>query len=188
MALPRCDMRKILLAALAVLSFIASAQAQRAIVTPQASFSRPANTITYTSGNAVTNSTTTASVLALPFTFSQNAGQPAYIRRVTIKKSGTGVTAPNFRLHLFNVQPTPLSSDNIIISMPSTGYFCSMDVSMFTTDPFVDGNVGIGVPNNGSECGVIPTATTIWGLMEARGAYAPASAEVFTITLEAYFP
>lgn len=182
-------MRKILLAAAAAFALIAPALAQRALITPSVSFTRPSDTITYTIGDGVLNSTTTASALAMPFTLSGISGQGTYVRRALIKKTTTGVVAPNFRLHLFTSQPLLASGDNTPLSITtSTGYFCSIDVNMFTTTPFLDGNYGIGAPNSGSECAVLPPTTLIYGVMEARGAYVPGSAEVFTVTLEAYTP
>jgi hypothetical protein len=52
------------------------------------------------------------------------------------------------------------------------------------------GAVGVGVPVTGAEINFTltqpQTNVTLYGLLEAKGAYTPASAEVFTVTLEAY--
>ncbi len=158
------------------------------IVASVATFTRPADTTTYASGDLVADTTTAASVTPLSWNIVTPPKGGAFIRRVNIRKTSTGVVAPNFRLHLFTTSPTSAVGDNGVYSSTSVGWFCDMDVNMFTTDPFSDGNAGIGVPNNGAECAVVPTASTIYGLLEARGAYVPTNSEAFTVTLEVYGP
>lgn len=158
------------------------------IATPTVSFTRPTDTNAYTIGDLVANDTSAALVTPMSWSVVALQRDGAYIRRARIKKTTTGVTAPNFRLHLFTTSPTVTNGDNGAYSSISTGWFCDIDVNMFTTTPFSDGSGGIGVPNSGSECAVLPTLQTIYGLLEARGAYAPGNAEVFTVVLEVYEP
>lgn len=159
------------------------------ILLPTANFTRPADTTAYTAGDMVANSTTAGSVVPMSLTVNSVSGRKVYLRRVVLKKSTTGVTAPNFRVHFYTASPTIASGDNAAYSTTLSGHFCDMDVNMLTTDIFSDGNDGIGTPNNGAECAVAPTTTTVFALIEARGAYAPGNAEVFTITqLETYEP
>ena len=42
----------------------------------------------------------------------------------------------------------------------------------------------VGAPGAGSEISFVAAATTIYGLLEARAAYTPASGETFTCELE----
>ncbi len=164
------------------------AEQQMAIATPVSVFTRPADTTTYGSGDLVANSTTAASVVPMSWSIVTPPKGGAFIRRANIRKSSIGVVAPNFRLHLFTTSPTSAVGDNGVYSSTSVGWFCDLDVNMYTTDPFFDGNGGIGVPNNGAECAVVPTASTIYGLLEARGAYVPTNGEAFSVTLEVYGP
>ncbi len=179
----------LLLSLLVVLLSTPSWAVQRlAIATPSALFNRPFDTTTYASGELVANSTTAANVVPMSWNIVTPPKGGAFIRRVNIRKQSLGVVAPNFRLHLFTTSPTVTNGDNGTYASTSVGWFCDMDVNMYTTDPFSDANAGIGVPNNGSECAVLPTANTIYGLLEARGAYVPQSGELFTVTLEVYGP
>ena len=160
------------------------------IILPTANFTRPANTTPYVSGQLLGNSTTAGSVVPMSLTVNSVSGRKVYIRRVVLKKSTTGVTAPNFRIHLYTASPTIASGDGAAYSTTQSGHFCDLDVNMYTvTAIFSDGNDGIGTPNNGAECAVAPTTTTVFALIEARGAYAPGNAEVFTVAqLETYEP
>lgn len=158
------------------------------ITNPSANFTRPGDTNAYTIGDLIANNTAAGSVTPLSWTVNQTAAQGVYIRRVILRKSTTGVTAPQFRLHLYTASPTVTNGDNGAFSSTLSGSFCDLDVNMYTTNPYSDGNEGIGAPNTGGECGVVPSAQTVYGLLEARGAYAPGTSEVFTAVLEVYQP
>lgn len=148
------------------------------------SFTRPADTTAYASGDIVANSTTAGSVVPLNFpNVSNGIGRTVQIRRVRIVKSGTSVTNASFRVHLFNVLPTVGSGDNAAISI-STGaakYLGQVDVTVGQT--FGDG--AFGAATTEINCHPVGGATTLYGLLECRGAYTPGNAEVFTISLEA---
>jgi hypothetical protein len=52
---------------------------------------------------------------------------------------------------------------------------------------FTDGAAGQGTPVNGNEINfLLASGQIIYGLLEARAAYAPANAEVFTAAIEVY--
>jgi hypothetical protein len=148
-----------------------------------AKFTRPADTTAYASGDLVANSTTAGSVAPMTFAFaSLSANGSINIRRVRVNKSGATVTNASFRVHMFNVLPTVSSGDNaaIAIATGAAGYIGQVDVTVSQT--FTDGASGA------TTCDLItlPVAggNDIYGLVEARGAYTPASAEVITVKLE----
>ncbi len=149
-----------------------------------ATVTRPADTTAYASGDLVANSTTAGSVTPMQFTVAQWAGGTGMIRRARIRKTGTSITNASFRLHLYNVSPTPANGDNGAFSTnQAANYVGALDVTM--TQAFTDGASGNGVPLVGSEINFdLPSGTVLFGLLEARGAYTPASAEVFTVELE----
>lgn len=146
---------------------------------PSASVTRPADTTAYASGDLVANSTTAGSVVPLAFYgATRGPGLGAQIRRARVGKSGTSVTNATFRLHLFTASPTVGSGDNAAISI-STGaanYLGQIDVTV--GQAFGDGAAGQATTE------INFATSTLYGLLEARGAYTPASAEVFTVTLE----
>lgn len=154
--------------------------------TPQTSFTRPADTTAYTSADLVANSVTAGSVVPLSFTIDPGGGGGNYfIRRARLKKSGTGVTNASFRLHLYLSSPTAANGDNAAWSTTESAYIGSFDITI--DKAFTDGAKGVGAPLVGSEVHFnIPPSGIVYGLVEARGAYTPTSAEVFTATLEAY--
>ena len=150
-----------------------------------ATFTRPADTNVYASGDLVSNNTVAGSVVPLSFP----VGKPVFpIRRVKIKKSGTVVTSAQFRLHLYTSSPTSANGDNGVWSTTESGYLGFVDVTI--DKAFSDGAAGHGAPSLGQEInanvnGIAQTgAFTIYGLLEARAAYTPTSGEIFTVSLE----
>lgn len=147
-----------------------------------ANFVRPADTTAYASGDLVANSTTAGSVTPMSFAVAREAGLGGMIRRARIRKTGTGVTNALFRLHLYSSSPTPSNGDNgAWLTNQAANYIGAIDISV--DKAFTDGAAGNGVPGVGSEINF--TSDTIYGLLEVRGAYAPASGETFTVSLEA---
>ncbi len=143
-----------------------------------ASFTRPADITAYASGDQVANSTTAGSVVAMSFVHPPRNTQ---IRRLRLRKSTTGVTNASFRVHLFNVAPTVSAGDNaaMVIATGAAGYLGQVDIVM--AQSFTDGGVGLATTEINT-FGV----TTIYALLEARAAYTPGSAEVFTLAIEAH--
>jgi hypothetical protein len=153
-----------------------------------ANFTRPADTTAYASGDLVANSTTAASVVPMNFTVARINDATGMIRRVRVKKSTTTTTNASFRVHLYQNDPsasTGISNgDNGAWLTKEAGYLGSCDVTI--DKAFSDAAEGVGVPNNGTEVNFKPTsgAQTVYALLEARAAYTPGNAEVFTVTLE----
>lgn len=148
--------------------------------TAQARFTRPADITAYADGDAVANSTTAGSVT--PLTFS-GVG-PGEIVRAGIIKSGVSVTNASFRLHLFsNGTITAANGDNAAFSTnKAANYLGSFDITVGRA--FTDGAAGYGVPTSGQGSSMPVVQDLIYGLLEAKGAYTPASAEVFTVALD----
>ncbi len=156
------------------------------IALPEASFTRPADTTAYASGDLVANSTTAASVAMMQFGVVRRDGKPVQVRAARIRKSGTSTTNAQFRLHLYARTVLPANGDNGAWSTPGAAVYCgAIDVTL--DKAFTDGAQGRGVPAAGSEITFRGSLSgmVIFGLLEARAAYTPDSAEVFTVTLEA---
>lgn len=148
---------------------------------------RPANTTAYASGDIVANSTTAGSVNALQFNVTSSAkGGTAVIKRARINKTSVGVTSPAFRLHLYSSKPTVTNGDNgVWLSNKGAGYLGSIDV---TADrAFSDGAAGASDGLANIIVRMVKPTKAIYGLLEARGAYAPGSAESITVTIEGEF-
>jgi hypothetical protein len=151
---------------------------------------RPADTTAYASGDLVANSVAAGSVTNLQFTtLARISGGSGVIVGAQIQKSTNSVTNAAFRLHLFNTAPTYTSAgDNsamtTVVVASAKGYLGYIDISAMVG--FSDVAWGSGAPDN-SRGGIpyVATAQIIYGLLEARGAYTPGNAEVFTVTLDA---
>lgn len=156
-----------------------------AVVT--ATFNRPANTTAYASGQLVANSTTAGSVVPLSLAAARiNAGTGA-IRRVRLSTNKTGLAGNEvFRVHLFKTSPTVANGDNGAFSVNGVAavHLGIFDITLDRV--FNDGAKGVAAPIVGSE--ILFDAGTgtqnIFALIEARGAYTPASGETFVLALE----
>lgn len=150
-----------------------------------ANFTRPADTTAYASGDLVANSTTAGSVVPLSFAAAARAaGKGGKIVGARLAKSNASLTNASFRLHLFTAAPTTITNgDNGALSTSGVAdYIGALDVVVDRA--FTDGAFGrSGAPLSGNFLEYVGATTTLYGLLEARGAYTPASGEVFTVTI-----
>lgn len=150
---------------------------------------RPADTTAYASGDLIANSTTAASVT--PFAIECVNAQTgiARIDRMRVQKSGSSVTNCLVRVHLYKATVVPVNGDNAAFSTSIASYIGALDVTVDRA--FSDGAEGAGVPLVGSAI-VLSTldagaaTNTVYALLEARGAYTPASGETWTLIAEGY--
>jgi hypothetical protein len=100
---------------------------------------------------------------------------------VILRKSTTGLTNPAFRIHFFKSSPAVGAGDN---SAPAPTlkalWLASIDVT--ATLATGDGAVGNAVATHPGLF-VQPASTTLYGLLTATAAYAPGSAETFSIDI-----
>lgn len=153
-----------------------------------ASFTRPADTTQYAVGDLVATNTTAAACSAFKFDpVVEQQGNAVRIEAARIFKSGTGVTSSSFRLHLWRSDPSaPGNGDNGALSETGAQYVGAIDV--LVDRAWTDGAFGRGLPltNTPMTCAPGAGGKALYGFLEARGTYTPASGEVFTITLEGY--
>lgn len=150
---------------------------------PSASFTRPGDTTAYGVGDLVANSTTTASVVPMSFALGNAFPQSTYrLTRARLFKSGTSATSANFRIHLYQGLPVAANGDNGAWSTTQAlNWLGNIDVTSMLA--FTDGCSGTGSAAAGSEM-YIKGSAVLYALLEAKAAYTPASAEIFTVTLE----
>ena len=151
---------------------------------PSSSFTRPADTTAYASGDLVANSTTAGSVTPLSFTLGGYSALSQFrLVRARISKTGTSATNANFRLHLYTASPVPANGDNAAWSTTqAANWVGNIDVTSMLA--FTDGCCGTGSLPAGSEAFLRFNGNVLYGLLEAKAAYTPASGEVFTVTIE----
>lgn len=157
---------------------------QYGIVLTSNTITRPADTTAYVSGDLVANSTTAGSVT--PFSFASAtrvAAGTGEIQAIRLYKSGTSLTNANFRVHFYRLTMTPSNGDNGAWLTPYDDYIGSFDVTMDKV--FTNGSEGAGLPTVGMlRRFTLPSGTTLFALIEARGAYTPTSGETFSIRAE----
>jgi len=151
---------------------------------------RPANTTAYASGDLVANSTTAGSVEPFSVAVARSKNMRGKITRVRIIKSDPSITNAAFRVHFFRVLPVVTNGDNGVFAptaLASYGYLGAFDVTVDLAGG-TSGAVGVGVAKTGAGTEMIfkPVAGSrnLYALIEARGAYTPASAETFKIEVE----
>src|SRR4249919_675399 len=143
-----------------------------------ASFTRPADTTAYAANDLVANSTTAGSVVAMTLNAGSAAGIPTRIRRVRLYGDKADATNFNFRVHLFNVLAiTCANGDNGAFSVnKAANYLGQVDIT--TGQLFTDGAMG------SATCDILNPLGTTYPLLEAKAAYTPDSAMIFTLALE----
>lgn len=153
------------------------------------SLTRPSDTTAYASGDLVANSTTAGSVTLLSWSLPEGG---LWLRRLRLSSTNTSVTNASFRLWLTTDSAITFSNgDNGALAIGSS--------TLAIGDVLAVIDINLDVALTGS--GAIGTATfdeglvslygstnangraTLYGFLEARAAYTPASGEVFTISI-----
>lgn len=146
-----------------------------------ATITRPSDTNVYAATDLVANSTTAGSVTPLSFDFGST--QPLWLRSIIIRKTKADVTNASFRVWLLSASPTVTNGDNGAIA----GAWLSTvlcEPIVVDTSVILSGGGAIGQSLFDPGLLRIPGGT-IYALVEANGAYTPASAEVLTIEISA---
>ena len=144
---------------------------------PSASFTRPANTTAYVSGQLLANSVTAGSVAAMQHTCQisnivTGAKGTFHIVRAVLKKSTTATSNAAFRIHFWGSDPAAstgvVNGDGATMQIKSGAtYLGYVDIPSVLAI-FSDGAIGVGQPSNGPlECG---TGLRCGGVFADRGA------------------
>ena len=153
-----------------------------------ATLTRPAGTLSYASGQLVANSATAASVTPLSLTAGRRNGGTGMVRRLRLASSATAAVGAAFRVHLFRGAPTSTVGDGGAFAGAVNGLSSiHLGYADLTLDmAFSDGAKGIAGPGAGSEIvfDCAAGSTSLYALIEARGAYTATAGEVFTLALE----
>jgi len=148
-----------------------------------ASFQRPANTTAYASGDLVADSTVAGSVAPMQLAIARLDGGSGILRRLRLYKSGTNLTSAAFRVHLFSSAPAVVNGDNGAFSSNGVAsYIGRADITL--DQAFTDGAWGSTDSTFGDMQIKLDAGQVVYALIEARAAYTPISAEVFTLRAE----
>lgn len=147
-----------------------------------ATFTRPADTTTYAAGDAMGSSTSTPTVLTFANSARVSAGT-GMITKARLVKNSTNTTNSAFRLWLFSSSPTG-ANDNAAFALAYSSVGSRLGYIDFP------GFVTEGTGSDCAECEVIglasqfyASATSLFGVLVARSAYAPTSGEQFFVEL-----
>ena len=154
----------------------------------QVAVTRPADTDNYVAKDAVGAAGSSGAVLQFPSSIS-SGGRTGKVMSARLWKSSTGVTSDGFTLYLFQRTPTATPADN---AAPTTEFINIADAGSYigsiifnTTGIVLAGGVYYEGEGTLAPTGGLPFQTDVlFGILTAVDTYNPASAEVFTITLE----
>lgn len=175
-----------------------------------AEITRPANTTQYTANDLIADTATAADVVPLRFPACRQDNGSGIVTGGRIIKSTDTTTALSLRLWLFAAQPFAAggyAADNAALSFTYASMARFLGFIDFTT--WVDAGtpaIAVGVPSRPSipfskqfvgdmadstadrsatkGLPAIPAARLIYGLLQDKGGYTPASAEEFRIWLD----
>ena len=145
-----------------------------AVLMTATSFTRPADTTTYASGDLVANSTTAGSVVAMNFGVTPRLGHGLFINRVKVTKTAGPVANGTVRVHFFDdVAVAVTNGDNAAFAPTTSASYIGYLEAVFSSTL-----AGWGFATADSQRPVWSPAATgdiLYGLVEARAAYVPTS-------------
>ncbi len=150
-----------------------------------ATLTRPADTVAYASGDAMTNSTSAPTALTFSNVANKNGGSFTIVSAQLISSNQSG-TGP-FILDLYNGAAAPTATNDNAAYNPSdadrnncigTIIFPAANVNAGSSNKVI---IGTMPPIISSRCDA--STTSIFGLLKAGAAYTPISAETFKIFL-----
>lgn len=158
-----------------------------------ADFTRPANTTAYASGDVVADSTTAATVLTFPRCAS-TGGNGGSIRSAVLIDGAAAATKLSADLFLFDTAPASYGNDNE--AFVPTDAEMQAAIGVISLDGTAAANIKVGdaTVGAGGNCIVqltgldipfrcVPGSSDLFGVLVARNAYTPVSAETFRIKL-----
>ena len=147
------------------------------------SYTRPADTVTYAAGDVVANSTSAATIL----TFSNMAravGLGGMIQHAVLIDSAAQTLKPDLELYLFDTAPA-MQNDNVAWAPSDAEMETCIGRIDFATGSFktagANGMIQVSGVSMPFQC--TASVTAIYGILVARNAYVPISAEKFTVRL-----
>lgn len=155
------------------------------IVTVEASYTRPANTTAYADGDCISASASAGDYLTLTDAASVN-GYGGTIIGATLTKSAAGTTNADFDVVVFDTEPTAGTFNDNAACAPTDAEAADVcaTIKLTATDHASDLSVNTVYQKPHNAPFVCESdSTALYATLVARGAYTPASGEVFTLRL-----
>jgi len=160
--------------------------------TVQATFTRPADTNVYAAGDVICNSTSAPQVLTFLGPTREASGRGAILQEAILISSANQSTKLEAELWLFDTTVVAVN-DNAAFAPSDAETLTLLAVVPFYAADWRVGNASAGAAGN-AVCQAInlgrpinvtgASNNSIFGVLVARNAYTPVSAEVFTIKLK----
>lgn len=152
------------------------------IIASETSFTRPSDTTTYASGDAVNNSTSAPTVLTFA-NIARASGLGGIIESATMILSTRATLAGVFELWLFDTTVT-MTNDNTAWGISDANLNTSIGCIYFSLRN--DGDASSNCIYQATNIGIAYkcTTTSLFGALVVRNAYVPGNGEVFTIRLK----
>lgn len=152
------------------------------IIASETSFTRPSDTTTYASGDAVNNSTSAPTVLTFA-NIVRASGLGGVIESATMILSTRATLAGVFELWLFDTTVT-MTNDNTAWGISDANLNTSIGCIYFSLRN--DGDASSNCIYQATNIGIAYkcTTTSLFGALVVRNAYVPGNGEVFTIRLK----
>lgn len=155
------------------------------IVLSEASYTRPADTVTYAAGDVIAQSTSAATILTFA-NLGRVAGGGGFIQNAVLICSTAPALKLDAELYLFDTAPA-MQNDNVAWAPSDAEMEKCLGVIAFSTGSFkvagANGMTDAGTLSKSYKCAT--AQTSLFGILVARNAYVPASAEKFAIRLTA---
>lgn len=149
---------------------------------------RPSDTTQYAAGDGITTATSSASGMSVTNAARVSAGSGIIFGGV-LEKSATSATSASFRGWIYQDAPSAVPNDNSAFTAAVHADYQKL-VGTFTCDMSsvgVAGSDGLRGPITLERTNMafkLASGTSLTVILEARGTYTPASAEVFRLALD----
>lgn len=151
------------------------------------SLTRPSNTTDYAAGDVVTDGSQSRFVFE---ELSEFKGKGGIIQNAVLISSANQATKIDADLFLFAADVTDLDADNAAFTPTDDQLKNCIGVIDFADASFKAGDGQSGASGNAicvaANVGIAFHGDTLYGVLVARNAYTPVSAEVFTVSLSAW--
>ena len=153
----------------------------------QASFTRPSDTTAYAAGDVIGPVTTPANMSFAGVARLKGGG--AILRAVTLHKSDKNTTNAAFDLYLFDTSPAAIADNAEWLPTDAEMLNCIGFVELLAADAHQSGGSSNATGATWCKSNLdlpivcVSGSTTVYGVLVARGAWTPTSAEVVAVTL-----
>lgn len=158
----------------------------------QTTYTRPANTTTYTANAVLCNSTSAGTILTFSGMALANAGF-GKIYSAILREGANQTLKLESELWLFRSSIT-MQNDNVAFAPSAANLDDCIGVIAFSAGASKTGTVTAGASGNNLYAGLLPDSqplayttgasdTNLYGVLVVRNAYVPVSAETFSVTL-----